>query len=120
MKKTAYKAPKQGEIWWVSFEPQIGTEIMKSRPAVVLTNDLISINNIKTVVPIRDNKPSHSIVSYYLQLAPDNINNLTKKSTIDCLQIKSFDISRFQKKIGIVTESQLDEIIEAVTLCIER
>jgi mRNA interferase MazF len=114
------QVPKQGEIWIVTFEPQVRAEIMKTRPAVILSNDLINISSIKTVVPIRDYKPNHSLVAYYLEISPDKTNNLKKKSTIDCLQIKSFDISRFQKKIGNVGESLLDEIIEAVTLCIER
>ncbi|WP_121727665.1 type II toxin-antitoxin system PemK/MazF family toxin [Helicobacter labetoulli] len=43
---------KQGEIWIVNFEPQIGTEINKTRPAVIIgRNDCVNFN-IKIVVPI--------------------------------------------------------------------
>jgi mRNA interferase MazF len=31
--------PRRGEVWWVSFDPSVGGEIQKTRPAVVLNND---------------------------------------------------------------------------------
>ena len=40
------------EIWLVEFNPQIGSEIAKTRPAVVINNDLGENFNIKIVVPI--------------------------------------------------------------------
>ena len=30
---------KRGEVWWVNFEPSIGGEIRKTRPAVIVSND---------------------------------------------------------------------------------
>lgn len=30
---------KRGEVWWVNFDPSIGGEIQKERPAVILSND---------------------------------------------------------------------------------
>ena len=32
-------APRRGEVWLVSFDPSVGGEIQKTRPAVVLSND---------------------------------------------------------------------------------
>lgn len=31
---------KRGEIWWVCFDPALGSEIRKVRPAVILSNDI--------------------------------------------------------------------------------
>ena len=33
------KAPQRGEVWWVAFDPSIGGEIRKTRPAVIVSND---------------------------------------------------------------------------------
>lgn len=30
---------KRGEVWWINFDPSIGGEIRKTRPAVILSND---------------------------------------------------------------------------------
>ena len=30
---------KRGELWWVDFEPAVGTEVRKTRPAVIVSND---------------------------------------------------------------------------------
>ncbi len=31
---------KRGEIWWVNFDPSVGQEVKKRRPAVIVSNDL--------------------------------------------------------------------------------
>ncbi len=33
---------KRGDVWWINFEPAIGGEIRKKRPAVVVSNDAAS------------------------------------------------------------------------------
>ena len=30
---------KRGEVWWVAFDPAVGSEIRKTRPAVIVSND---------------------------------------------------------------------------------
>jgi mRNA interferase MazF len=29
----------RGEVWWVDFDPSLGSEIRKTRPAVIVSND---------------------------------------------------------------------------------
>lgn len=114
------RIPQQGEIWLVQFEPQVGTEIMKTRPAVVLTNDALRKLTTRIVVPVRDYKTHHAWVAYFVPLQPDAYNHLSKPSMADCSQIKSFDLGRFQKRLGMLATDLVDEIIQAVNLCIER
>jgi mRNA interferase MazF len=51
--------PKRGEVWWVRLDPTVGSEIQKTRPCVVMTNDVFNRRR-KTVVvvPISSSAPS--------------------------------------------------------------
>lgn len=46
--------PNRGEIWRVNFNPTLGTEIRKTRPAVVISSDAIGKLPIKLVAPLTD------------------------------------------------------------------
>lgn len=106
--------PSRCEIWLVSFEPQIGSEIKKTRPAVVLTIDSYQNTPFRVVVPIRDYKEFHSKLSHMIVLEKSAYNGLSKKSTVDCLQVKSFDLNRFIHKIGKIKKEEMLEISTAV------
>ena len=48
------ETPKRGEIWLVNFDPTIGAEIRKSRPAVVISSNAVGKLPIKLIAPITD------------------------------------------------------------------
>jgi mRNA interferase MazF len=51
---TSSNSPQRGEIWLVNFDPTLGTEIRKIRPAVVISSNNIGVLPIKLVAPITD------------------------------------------------------------------
>ncbi|MBN1369725.1 MAG: type II toxin-antitoxin system PemK/MazF family toxin [Dehalococcoidaceae bacterium] len=60
---------KRREVWWVSFEPSIGGEIKKKRPAVIISNDAANkfLNRVQ-VVPLTSKTervyPSEAVVVF--------------------------------------------------------
>ena len=53
------KNPIRGEIWLVSFDPQVAEEIKKTRPAVILSIKELRHLPMRTVVPIRNYEDFH-------------------------------------------------------------
>jgi len=110
--------PKRGEIWLVRFDPSIGAEIRKSRPAVVLNLNGIGRLPVRLVVPITDWQPTFAKFSWFVFLPASSANGLSKDSGADAFQVKSVSDLRFVRKLGVVTEEELDEIASAIALCV--
>lgn len=111
---------KRGEIWRVNFDPTVGTEIKKIRPAVVISSNAIGKLPIKIIAPITgwDSKYENSL--WHIKIQPDNKNHLTKTSSIDALQIRGVDVLRFMSpKLGDLSQDQIDEVISAIAAVIE-
>ena len=110
--------PMRGEVWNVNFKPQVGSEITKVRPAVVMSLDSVGILPLRLVVPITDWKSHYASQLWFVRLDPSADNGLTKVSGADCFQVKSMDLSRFLKRLGRLTAAQLDEIAAGVALTV--
>ena len=54
------RAPRRGELWMVDFDPAVGAEIRKLRPAIVISVDAVRRLPLRLVVPVTDWKPSYA------------------------------------------------------------
>jgi mRNA interferase MazF len=109
----------QGEIWEVEFMPQRGAEIDKVRPAVIISSPLAGKLPLHIVVPITDWKPVYQHYFWSVPMQPSAQNGLHKPSGADAFQVKSVDVQRLVRRIGTISHTELQTIIDALILCLE-
>lgn len=101
---------KRGEVWWVNFDPSVGTEIRKKRPAVILSNDLSNkyITRLQ-VVPLTTN-----VENLYPSEAYVTLNGKQNKAMGD--QITTVSKERLDRKVGKLSANDMDMIERAVKI----
>ena len=105
---------KQSEIWLINLDPTVGSEIKKTRPAVIVNDNSLGKLPFKIIVPITDWKERYEIAPWMVYVKPDSLNNLSKESAADCFQIRSLSEERFIKKLGRISAKNLDDIKDAL------
>ncbi len=101
---------KQSEVWLINLDPTIGAEIKKTRPAIVISDNLLGKLPLKIIVPITDWKDKYELAPWMVKIDPTSKNGLNKTSAADCFQVRSLSQKRFVRKIGIVSETVMAEI----------
>jgi len=110
--------PRRGEVWLVNFDPTIGAEIGKTRPAVVIGDDAIGRLPLRIVVPITEWGPRYASHPWKLHLRASKGNGLSKESAADAFQVKSVSETRFRQRVGALTADEIEEIAAAIALCV--
>lgn len=108
---------KKGEIWLVDFNPTIGQEISKIRPAIILNADALGKLDLKIVIPITNG--TRFAEDWHIRLLPSSQNGLSKESMADCFQIKNISSKRFVKRLGRLSAVELEEIKLAIVKVLE-
>ena len=110
---------KRGEIWQVNLDPTRGTEMRKTRPAVVTNPDSVGTLPIRLVAPLTEWKHHFAHKIWLVKLVPDHTNGLTKPSVADILQLRGIDTQRFSEKVGSIAETDMRSIVSAIAAIIE-
>ena len=76
-------SPKRGEIWLVNLDSTIDAEIEKTRPAIVISSDVIGKLPLKLVVPLTDWKSAFISNLWHVCMEPSQDNELAKTSAAD-------------------------------------
>jgi mRNA interferase MazF len=101
---------KQGEVWLVSLDPTIGSEIKKTRPVIIVNDNTLGKLPLKIIVPLTDWKDRYDEAPWMVKVDPDRQNKLTKASSADCFQIRSVAEERCVKRIGQVNIDIMNKI----------
>jgi mRNA interferase MazF len=113
------RRPRRGEVWSVRFDPSVGSEIRKVRPAVVLSGDSIGRLPLRIVVPVTDWQPAFAALPWFVLLLATSTNGLSKDSGADAFLVKSVSEARFVRFLGSIEAGQVDEVAVAIALCVE-
>jgi mRNA interferase MazF len=102
-----YSKPRRGEVWRVAFDPSIGHEVQKTRPAVVVTSDVYNTNNwVVLVVPLTSSEVAEA--DQVLIQPPEG--GLTNSTVTLPDQTRSIDRSRLVKRLGRLDPLTMVEI----------
>ncbi len=100
----------RGEIWWVEFDPAVGSEIQKTRPAVIISNDISNRHLARVqVIPLSSQVeriyPSETVVTLSGQ-----------KSKVMADQIMTADKRRLKQLMGKLSQADLQAVQRVVKL----
>jgi mRNA interferase MazF len=108
--------PRRGEVWTVSLDPTVGHEVNKTRPAIVVTNDVYNTHNwVVVVMPVT----SHDQAEYDQVLIQPPEGGLAKTSVTLPDQIRAVDRRRLVRRLGKLKPATLQKVDRSLRIVLD-
>lgn len=106
---------RRGDIFLAALDPVVGREIAKTRPVVIISNNLNNKHGgTITVLPVTSQKLNKTYP--FECLLPKGSGNLPKESKAKADQIRTLDKTRIIKRFGRLTTEQIRSLDEAIKI----
>src|SRR5580658_8238717 len=108
--------PRRGEVYLTALDPTLGREIRKTRPALVIQNDVSNrLSEITIVAPITSTV-RFPLNPVHVLLAGNEHTGLAMTSVALLNQIRAVDRIRLIKRLGSVDDDVLEQVDEAIKI----
>jgi mRNA interferase MazF len=107
---------RRGDVCLVSFDPTVGREIRKTRPALVIQNDIGNQYSPLTTVAAITSQVSAQPFPVEVVIEPSDATGLSKRSAIRLDQIRTIDSRRILKRLGRVDAVTMRAVEDAIRI----
>jgi mRNA interferase MazF len=114
-KKTVISFPRRGDVYLVNFDPTVGAEIRKTRPALILQNDVANQYSPITMVAAITSQFDQQLYPTEVSIHPPE-GGLTVESVVLLNQVRSIDKSRLVKRLGSLKPATLRQVEQALLI----
>lgn len=103
------------EVFLINLDPTVGSEIKKTRPAVIISPDSMNLSRLKTVIiapmtsTIRDNFPTRVMTQFQ-----------GRKGQIALDQLRSIDRSRITQKLGAIDQETQHAVLNILAILFQK
>ena len=109
--------PRRGEIYLVDFDPTLGAEIKKTRPALVLQNDIANRHSPITIVAAITSKFDEKLYPTEVLIEKPE-GGLTRDAVVLLNQVRSIDKSRLIRRIGALEPATMQLVDRALQISV--
>lgn len=106
---------KRFDVFLVNLDPTIGSEIKKTRPAVIISPDSMNLSRLKTVIiapmtsTIKNNFPTRILTEFK-----------DKKGQIALDQLRSIDRTRIVKQLGVIEREDQIKVLDLLSIIFQK
>ena len=113
---TKISSPKRGEVYLVNFDPTVGSEINKTRPALIIQNNIANKYSPVTIVAAITSTTSVNKIYPTEVFVKAGIGGLTNHSLVLLNQIRTIDKIRLVKKLGTLLPTDMLRVTNAIQI----
>ena len=112
---TTLVRPRRGEVYLVNFDPTLGAEIQKTRPALIVQNDVANRHSAITIVAAITSQFDQPLYPTEVLIRPPE-GGLRTDSVALLNQIRSIDKERLVRRLGTLKPETMDRVDHAILI----